>query len=165
MPGSDVLILIAELALGYAGFMAIFLIFARRGGHFNVADAFRIRSIISVSFLALFGSLLPLLLDSFGFEGASLWSMSSAVIALAGMAIVVHMLYLQISMTSDERRDVGRFYSLSAWGLAACGELLVLFNAVGILWEPSAAVYLTAMMSLLGIATVNFVAITFRRFF
>ena len=40
MPGSSELILIAELALGYAGFMAIFLIFARRKGHFNLADAF-----------------------------------------------------------------------------------------------------------------------------
>lgn len=165
MLGSNELILIAELALGYAGFMAIFLIFARRKGHFNLADAFRIRSIIAASFFALFGSLLPLLLNLYGYEGSSLWSMSSTVTAFVGMAIILPMIYLHISMNSDDLEEVGRFYSIAAWGLVASGELLVAFNALGFLGQPSAAIYVTAMVSLLGVATVNFVAITFRRFF
>ena len=165
MLGSDVLILIAELALGYAGFMAIFLIFARRRGHFNSADAFRIRSIISASFFALFGSLLPLILNLYGYEGSLLWSISSTVIAFIGMAIMLPLIYLNISMNNDDREEVGRFYSIAAWGLVVSGELLVAFNALGFLGQPSAAIYVTAMVSLLGVATVNFVAITFRRFF
>ncbi len=68
-------------------------------------------------------------------------------------------------MTSDERQDVGRLYSISAWSLAASGEVLVVINTLGIFGQSSAAVYVTAMISLLGVATVNFVAITYRRFF
>ena len=165
MSGSNELILLAELALGYAGFMAIFLIFARHEGHFNLADAFRIRSIISSSFFALFGSLLPLALSLYGLEGTSLWTVSSAVIALVGMAIILPLAIAHMGMTSEERLEVGRLYSISAWGLAAFGEVLVVSNTFGLLGRPSAAVYVTAMISLLGVATVNFVAITFRRFF
>ena len=68
-------------------------------------------------------------------------------------------------MTTDERLEVGRLYSISAWGLVASCELLVVLNAFGYFGEPSAAVYVTVMVGLLSVATVNFVAITFRRFF
>ena len=40
-------------------------------------------------------------------------------------------------MASDERREVGRLYSVSAWGLACSGEVLVAFNIFGLLGKPS----------------------------
>jgi hypothetical protein len=66
------LVLFAELGAAFAGFIAIFLIFARREGRFSPADSLRIRSIILASFSVVFTALAPLVLGQAGFSGASL---------------------------------------------------------------------------------------------
>ena len=70
MGATDELALFAQLGAAFAGFIAIFLIFARREGRFSAADSLRIRSIILASFSAVFFSLVPLVLHHAGFSGA-----------------------------------------------------------------------------------------------
>lgn len=50
MHATDELALLTELGAAFAGFVAIFLIFARRERRFSPADSLRIRSIILASF-------------------------------------------------------------------------------------------------------------------
>ncbi len=57
---TELLSLIAELGVAFAGFLAVFLIFARRDGRFSPADSVRVRAIIAASFTSIFMALLPL---------------------------------------------------------------------------------------------------------
>jgi len=65
--------LIAELGIGFAGFLAIFLIFVRSEGRFSPADSVRVRVIILSSFITIFMALLPLLLMLSDVATSTMW--------------------------------------------------------------------------------------------
>ena len=73
MTTREELAILAELGIAFAGFLAVFLIFARREGRFSPADSLRVRSIIVSSLSAVFLALLPLALNLYGLEGIALW--------------------------------------------------------------------------------------------
>lgn len=163
MQGADELALIAELGVGFAGFVAIFLIFARRDGRFSPADSLRVRSIITASFQTVFGSLLPLVLSLYGLSGPQLWRIASLLAIAAAVPVALHVARLHLSLTHQDRAEVGLVHSYIAWGLSAMSGMLLIANAAGLLGGPGAALYVTALIALLGIATSNFVTIAFKR--
>lgn len=163
MQGAAELALIAELGVGFAGFVAIFLIFARRDGRFSPADSLRVRSIIISSFQAVFSALVPLALSLYGVAGSDLWRLASLVAVAAGMPVAIHIARFHFLLAPTDRAEVGFAHSIIAWGLSALVATLLIANAVGFLGGPDAALYITAQIGLLGIATSNFVTIAFKR--
>ena len=163
MTGRDELALIAELGVAFAGFLAIFLIFARREGRFSPADSLRVRSIIVSSLSAVFLALLPLVLGLYGWEGAGLWRASSVAALLVGVALSLHIGRRQLALPPEERAAVGFVHSSVAWGLVFVIGVLLLSNIFGLFSPPAAAPYVAALMCSLGIATSNFVTIAFQR--
>jgi hypothetical protein len=156
---TEQLSLIAELGIGFAGFLAVFLIFARREGRFSPADSIRVRAIIQSSFIVIFMALLPLLVMLSEVETGTLWRASSLVylaVSVAGGAVVGRS---QIALTPGDRVEVGRLNNFIAWGLSLLHLLLLAGNAVGMFGEPSALPYLTALVCTLGVATSNFITI------
>ena len=81
----DELGLIAELGVAFAGFVSIFLIFARAEGRFSPADSLRVRSIILASMSAVFMALLPLVLIHAGVTDGSLWRSASLAALVIGL--------------------------------------------------------------------------------
>ena len=163
MTGREELILIAELGVAFAGFLAIFLIFARRAGRFSPADSLRVRSIIVSSLAAVFLALVPLGMNLYDLQGATLWRSASIVGLALGGGVSLHIGLKQYALPAEERAAVGFVHSNVAWGLVlVCGVLLA-SNIFGLFSEPAAAPYVTALICCLGIATSNFVTIAFQR--
>jgi len=163
MQGQAELALIAELGVGFAGFVAIFLIFARRDGRFSPADSLRVRSIITSSFQAVFGALVPLALSLYGLAGSDLWRFASLIAIACATPVATHIARVHFQLAPTDRAEVGFIHSVTAWGLSALAGALFVANAAGFLGGPSASLYITALICLLGIATSNFVTIAFKR--
>ncbi len=163
MTGREELALIAELGVAFAGFLAIFLIFARRQGRFSPADSLRVRSIIVSSLSAVFLALLPLALQLYGLQDSSLWRTASVVALTVGTILSLHVARRQLALPPEERAAVGFVHSNIAWGLVLVVGVLLVSNIFGLFNEPSAAPYFAALVCGLGIATSNFVTIAFQR--
>jgi hypothetical protein len=163
LTGREELALIAELGIAFAGFLAIFLIFARREGRFSPADSLRVRSIIVSSLSAVFLALLPLAIHLYGMEDARLWRTSSIVALTVGVLMSVHVGRKQYALPPEDRAEVGFLHSNVAWGLVLVSGLLLASNILGVFREPSAAPYIASLICALGIATSNFVTIAFHR--
>jgi hypothetical protein len=160
---SELLSLIAELGLGFAGFLAIFLIFARRESRFSPADGIRVRGIVYASFVAIFMALLPLILMQVELGEITIWRASSVVFLLVGIFVCASIGRAQLSASPDERAGVGFLNNVVTWGISALALVLLGANAVGGFGEPSAPPYLTALVLSLGVATSNFVTIAIQR--
>ncbi len=157
------LVLFAELGAAFAGFIAIFLIFARRDGRFSPADSLRIRSIILASFCVVFYSLVPLVLFRAGLSGVTLWRVASAVALVAGLAAGGVVARKNLALSKADRAAVGRLHSMITWGLFAIAAVLFAANALGLAAPPTAWPYLASLVCALGIAATNFVTIAFQR--
>lgn len=163
MSATDELVLFAELGVAFAGFIAIFLIFARREGRFSPTDSLRIRSIILASFSAVFFSLVPLILHHAGLSSVAVWRGASALALICGLVEggVIGRQHLALSPT--QRADVGTLHSVITWSLFAVAAALLAWNAFGPGSSPSAWPYLLSLFCMLGIAATNFVTIAFQR--
>jgi hypothetical protein len=155
--------LIAELGIGFAGFLAIFLIFARHEGRFSPADSVRVRAIILASFTSIFLALLPLLLSLAELEEATLWRASSLVYLAVVIPSTAAVGRLQFALRPEDRAELGLFNNIISWGLASVGPAVLTANAIGIFGDPSPLPYLMALVATLGIATSNFITIAFQR--
>jgi hypothetical protein len=155
--------LLAELCIGYAGFLAIFLIFARREGKFSPADGVRVRAIIFCSFFTIFASLVPLLLTFAVSETPDLWRLSSASAAGAWVPIIASVGREQYALPLEHRAEVGRTNHFVAWGLVVLSVLLLVGNAIGLFGDPAAFPYLCVVAFGLGPPTSNFVTLAIHR--
>jgi hypothetical protein len=160
---TDELALFAELGAAFAGFIAIFLIFARREGRFSPADSLRIRSIILASFSAVFISLVPLVLQHAGFSGVALWRAASTVALIGGLLAGSMVARKHLALSPTDRANVGAVHSVITWGLFAIAAVLLVSNAFWLVSIPSAWPYLASLVFILGIAATNFVTIAFQR--
>lgn len=163
MIAADSLSLLAELGAAFAGFIAIFLIFARREGRFSPADSLRIRSIILASFSTVFLSLVPLILQQAGLSGGELWRVTSAIALVGGVLAGGLVALKHASLEPADRVDVGAVHSVITWGLFALATILLISNLLWLFSPPSAWRYLAALACALGIAATNFVTIAFQR--
>jgi len=159
----DELALIAELGVAFAGFLAVFLIFARREGRFSPADSLRVRSILVSSFSAVFLALLPLILNLYGLPVLTLWRVASCSGLVLGSLIALHIASIQYALRPAERAAVGLLHTGVAWGLVGIVFVLLLGNTIGLFGGPSAGPYMTALVCTLGVATSNFITIAFQR--
>lgn len=163
MEATNELTLFAELGAAFAGFIAIFLIFARREGRFSPADSLRIESIILASFSAVFYSLIPLVLVHAGLADAGLWRVASMVALAAGLLQGAIVARKQIALSTEDRGAVGGAHSLITWTLFGVAAAFFSWNAIGRGTGPAAWPYLAALVCVLAIAAMNFVTIAFQR--
>lgn len=163
MDAAEQLSLIAELGIGFTGFLAIFLIFARREGRFSPADSLRILVIFQTGFVAIFMSLLPLLVVLSEVQPTTLWRASSLVYLAVNLVLSVAVGRKQLGLDAGERAEVGLFNNSIAWGLTLLSNLLLAANVIGIFGDPSAFLYVAALVGGLGIATSNFATIVLQK--
>ena len=98
MPSADFLLTLAEISIAFVGFSAIVFVFLRFGsGGESRFRNLQVSIIIQIGLLALFLSLLPLLLGLFPLDEVRVWRSSSLLFALAGV----------LQMVSYTRRRAG----------------------------------------------------------
>ncbi len=164
MNGRDELILIAELGAAFAGFLAIFLIFARREGRFSAADSLAVRSMILGSFSAIFIALVPLALGVLDAPESVVWRTSSGfgLLVLLFVAVSMALAHRRI-LRSDDRSDLNSPLVVAAWLMASLVVALFLANVSGLFGDPSAGLHIAALIVLLAISALNFSDIAFKR--
>ncbi len=156
---------ITELGVGFVGFVAIFLIFARREGHFYPSDSLRIRAIVLPSILVIFGALIPLGLHAFNLPDDRLWPLSSALIGAVGLPIVIHLAWFYRTITYEGEDRLDMVPSLIAWVLGVTSIVACIFNIAELFPQYEAGIYILFLVCLLGVGAVNFIAIAFKQLF
>ncbi len=155
--------LVAELALGLAGFTGVLVVLGRQPGRFSPAEAFRLSVLLAGAISALFLSLVPMVLADLGLDGPSLWRMTS-IIASACLATTA--LLLRRPLHAFRQAGSDAYSPLVLYGLgigAILAFCLQLANAVGWPWSPSPGPISVALIYLLTGGVVQFVRILFVR--
>ena len=163
MRGSDELILLAELGAAFAGFLAIFLIFARREGRFSPTDSLAVRSMILGSFMTLFLALAPLVLAGLSIDHSTVWRVAGALGLLVVVLVAVNMARAHRRIPHDARTDLKTGLVITAWTLATVVAVLFTVNLLGLAGSRSVGIHLTSLVGILGITAVNFADIAFKR--
>jgi hypothetical protein len=157
----ELLIGIAQIALGVAGFSGIAMYFKRKPGRLTNIEVYRISILFFNSFAAVFLCLAPFPLEAFAIEGPHVWRISSAMMAVFELAF--HWFYLPRSQRY--RRQVPEIFNRYSLGLTYTGGignlLLQTANAFGLLGSRPEAVFMVGVIWLLFHATFQFGRILF----
>ena len=152
---------IAQLALGVAGFSGIAMYFKRKPGPLTNVEVYRVAILFLNSFAALFLSLAPFPLQAFELSADTTWRVCSALVAL--FSIVFHAYYLPLSQRY--RRQVPEIFNPYSMALTYSGgignTLLQLLNAFGLVSNHLDAVFMLGVIWLLFHATFQFGRILF----
>ena len=158
---TELLVAVAQLALGVAGFSGIAMYFKRRPGRLTDLEVYRIAILVFNSGAAMFLSLIPFPLQAFGLSSAVMWRTGSALMAVFEVAF--HSFYLPRSQRYRRRiPELFNRYSLLftyTGGLATL--LLQSLNALGLAGSHHAAVFMLGLVWLLFHASFQFGRILF----
>ncbi|MGH7471548.1 MAG: hypothetical protein ACRENP_26650 [Longimicrobiales bacterium] len=158
---TELLVAVAQLALGVAGFSGIAIYFKRRPGRLTEIEVYRIAILFLNSGAAMFLSLIPFPLQAFGLQPATLWRTCSALMAL--FELMFFMYYLPHSQRYRHKIPaLFNRYSLVLTYSGGLGNLaLQTANALGLAGPRQAAVYMVGAVWLLFHATFQFGRILF----
>jgi hypothetical protein len=138
---------LAEVAVAFAGFASIAVLFRRRDdGEWSQIDALRYRGMLVNSLFSCAFALLPSILGAFGTPSTALWlSCSSLLFAYIAWRLVVSFLSLAY-----------RGMTPLKYSIAAAILLLQLANVIGLPFDRGPASYLAGVSLVLVIAGSNF---------
>ena len=126
--GSAYLYALAQIAITFAGFTALFMMLRQSfGGKTNKYDLFVTRNYLILSFLIVIGAMLPQLLAAFSIEKAIVWRIASA-------AVAIPMLVFVLSYPVRRQAITGARFPTKVWPMQIIftGASVVLFvNAAG----------------------------------
>ncbi len=154
MPNAEFLFVTAEIAAAFVGFASVVAILGQRATRDDPSlDAFRLRAMIQIGLLVVLSALLPYLFHSADLVGPALWRTSSALVFVAGVALLIDssVMIRRVHPVSPTARWVG-FLALA---LVAAPPLLLGFAALGIPPDPVpsylVALYLYLLVAGLGL--------------
>jgi hypothetical protein len=160
MREEELLLGISQLGAVFAGFVSIFLVFAKKDGRFSPADSLRVRSIIHSGFSVVFGALVPFIFWSYEFGERQIWLYSAIVFVFAGGLVSSDIARNMLAIKGDSRKDLRGGSTFAAWSLGVIAFVLAVSIIAG---YAGAANYILALIAILAIAMINFVTIALRR--
>jgi hypothetical protein len=156
MKGSDVLIVIAEVSVAFAGFAGIVAVFRQRDlVEWAPLDAARFRFMVECSLMTVLFALLPFVFHHLGTSPTVTWSACSGlmVTAVAGLLVIA-------SFRMRRLRSHPRGPNLALMRFVQAGSLLALallvLNALSIGFTAEFGPYLAALAWLLVASGINF---------
>ncbi len=159
----DLLLTIAEVSVGLAGFSAIVGLLGHQSGRSDLkVDALRLQVMLEASLLVAAYSFLPLLISNFDFEVWTTWRISSAIYLIVAIPIQ----FFALRRTSDmpamklNRMNVNTVN----WTLSLAANFIMLVVLIGAFESRAGALYLLGIFFVLlmaGILFVQFAASTF----
>ena len=153
LPGSSYLYTLATLAITYAGFAALIVIFRQIiGGGVSNYDVFIIRTILMRSFIVAFSAMLPPALAFFDLSQAVIWRISSL---FAGLLLGL------FSVTFRARRRAVTDRPITKWALITIGgqtliAIFLLMMALGVLVEPAVGPFVISLTATLILSAVAY---------
>ncbi|MEE9380039.1 MAG: hypothetical protein V3V03_01410 [Hyphomonadaceae bacterium] len=160
MQEEELLIGISQLGIGFAGFISIFMVFARRDGTFSAPDSIFVRAIIVSSFLIAAGALTPLVVAGFELSTPNIWRYSAISVLVISAVPTTNSVRKQVSLSSEDRAQIGTLFSILVWSLAAAIVVLYGLVAFGIGGGP---LYILSLALNIGLVMVTFATFALRR--
>jgi hypothetical protein len=88
MPGDDVLLTIAQVAVAFAGFSSVVVVFGQRAvGRWSEEDLVRFAFLIASSLVVVFLAFLPIFLRLLHCSDAATWGISSTILGAAAVIL------------------------------------------------------------------------------
>ena len=157
MPNADFLFVTAEIAAAFVGFASVVAILGQRVTRDDPSlDAFRLRGMIQTGLLVVLSALMPYLFHSAGFVGAPLWRISSALVSVAGVALLIDSIVMirRVAFVAPVPSTT-RWIGLLALALVAAPPLLLGLASIGVSPDPVSsylvALYLYLLAAALGL--------------
>ena len=153
---NETLLTIAEVSVGFAGFASIVTVLGKRSGAEALQDSLRIRIMLVYSLSVAFLCFLPAILREYAVPEATVWRLSSAV--LAGTALLLFFTIIRpragdvVSSLPYTRSYKALGLSLSLAPALACG-----LAAAGVGSQLASATYLLSLALLLLVVAMVFV--------
>ena len=142
MTGSEILLTLAQLSLGLAGFTGVVLAFRQQGVEaWPEHEQVRFRYMLELAAYSILFELLPFLLHHLGLPESGIWTTCSALLALWFVSRIV--LTMRISPTIMSR--LNRTWFLTYQGGSALFALLAVVNALALLGPPGFGLYLAGL--------------------
>ena len=146
----------AEVAVGFAGFASIVTVLGRRRYPQSLQDSLRLRIMLVYSVMVVFLSILPEILNGYGFPTGTVWRASCAIFALLASGIFVGLIAgpgpTVFRAIRYNRAYMAFFFTLQLAPALACGLV-----ALGLGAHFAPATYMASLASLLLAAAVVFV--------
>jgi hypothetical protein len=120
MEEKELLLTMAQSALGIAGFSGVMSAFMKRPGKLTAVETYRVAVLLGISFGAMFLAFLPLALEALGSSGPRLWVEASAT--LAAFSLVALTVFLLASWRIS--RQAPEIFSGWVMGATALGHLV-----------------------------------------
>ena len=159
----DELLQLAEIALVFVGFVAIFIAVTRDSRGMSLVELLYVKTIVVESVVSAFIALAPVSLSLFGLAGPDLWRISSGlslVLLLVGGGVLVPG---SRAALRSKPGPLDRLFIAVGWALAAGATVVVLLNATGWLWVPALGPHFLSVVVFLAIGALAFLVIVFRR--
>jgi hypothetical protein len=158
---SALLVVVAQLALGVAGFSGIAMYFKRRPGPLSEIEIYRIAILFLNSFAAMFSALVPFPLLAFGVSNVMTWRTGSALVA--GYEVLFFLYYLPHSLRYRKRYPglFNRYSLVLTYGGGFANLALQTAGALGLAGTRYAGIFMVGTLWLLFHATFQFGRILF----
>ena len=154
---SDVLFLLAEVAVAFAGFAGVVAIFqARLSQDAPSFDLFRFWVMLASSLSLLGFSLLPLVFHFLGSSQSAVWRLSSLVLAVFTVANAIFIVRLIRSRVEAVVASLDPAITVAANVTYAITLITQIANVFGALGGPRFGLYLVGLLMVLLGAAVNF---------
>lgn len=151
----DTLFTVAQIAAAFVGFSTIVVVF--RSGRSQL-QRLRLRGVAEIGIAAIVGAFLPVLLSGFGLADAGLWRGSSLI--FASISLAGWLLWVRAVARAGHTPAFGKAPFAPDIAANVVSQVLLWWNVV----EPTGAAptrYVAALMALLLIAAMSFVAAAF----
>jgi hypothetical protein len=150
LEGSDVLIVVAEVAIAFAGFSSIVAIFVRReSGGWTHQNVLRLWQLLVYSLGAVFFALFPFVLFYCGLGGSSIWAASSALLgAFIAINTVLSLVTVLRALQEDESA-LSRAVVAAVSSLAVMALAVQVLNVLGVVFTRGFGGYLIGLLWLL----------------
>ena len=150
MDEEDLLLTIAEISIGFAGFAGIVALFGRRAaGTWSAVDRIRFNALIGSALISLFAALLPLVLYYGASDHVSPWKLSSALFGV----VLLRVCWIGIRGTLEARASEDSEANVrGGWAIASLAGLasaLLFLNALGIVFQGNGSPYVFALFLVL----------------
>lgn len=158
LTGTALLVILAEVAIGFAGFSAVVAaLFRRRKREGSMPfDEVRFLAMLEFSLEVLIFSLLPLALSLLGIAEESVWRSVSALLAAVLLFHIVGEYFLSFRRKVVAVQSITwSVYIFATVGSGICVIFLIL-SAAGIQTAPMSGVYVSCLLWLLLLAAIHF---------
>lgn len=155
MDTSTILTSVLEVSIGIAGFSGIVAALGSRARKLSAEARLYLRVLLTASFLCIFCSFLPLLLEAGGVTGPKKWTIPSAVWVFLFLSVMVFRTY-------ENRKDPSQFLKRPVIGMAGVlGMSATILCLLNIFLLQSAWPYLVTTVLILFAGAFSFVALLY----